>query len=64
MSNFSENLKSLRMETGLTQKQLAQNLGVLERTVSYWERGERECDFSTLVKIAKFFNVSIDDLIL
>ena len=64
MSNFSENLKSLRIETGLTQKQLAQNLGVLERTVSYWERGERECDFNTLVKIAKFFSVSIDDLIL
>ena len=64
MNKFAENLKNLRSELGLTQKQLSKKLGVLERTVSYWEKGERECDLDTLIKISKLFNVSIDDLLL
>jgi transcriptional regulator with XRE-family HTH domain len=64
MNNFKENLKGLRLEMGLTQKELAKNLSVLERTVSYWENGERECDFDSLIRISKFFGVPIDDLLL
>lgn len=64
MSKFKDNLKELRVSAGLTQKQFAQSIGVLERTVSYWEKGSRECDFDTLIKIAKYFSVSVDDLLL
>ena len=63
MNNFKVVLKDLRLEKGLTQKQLAKELGVLERTISYWESGNRECDFDTLILIAKFFAVSIDFLL-
>ncbi len=64
MNKFNENLKEMRVSAGLTQKQLAEKLGVLERTISYWESGKRECDFDTLIKIAKCFGCSIDDLLL
>lgn len=64
MNRFRENLKEMRISAGLTQKQLAEKLGVLERTISYWESGKRECDFDTLIKIAKFFGCNIDDLLL
>ena len=64
MSKFKDNLKELRVSAGLTQKQFAKSIGVLEGTVSYWEKGSRECDFDTLIKIAKYFAVSVDDLLL
>lgn len=64
MNKFYENLKTLRTDAGLTQKQLAKELGVLERTISFWENGQRECDFNTLLKISRFFNVSVDELLL
>lgn len=63
MNNFKNNLKELRKEMNVKQKDLAKAIGVLERTVSYWENGERECDFDTLIKIADFFGVTVDDLL-
>ena len=63
MSKFKDNLRELRLSAHLSQNQLAKQLGVLERTVSYWENGKRECDFDTLILIAKFFGVRVDDLL-
>ncbi len=63
MNKFKIVLKELRNEKGLSQKQLSKELGVLERTISYWESGSRECDFDTLILISKFFDVSVDFLL-
>ena len=63
MNKFKFVLKDLRNEKSLSQKQLAKELGVLERTISHWESGNRECDFDTLILIAKFFGVSTDFLL-
>ena len=63
MNKFAERIRELRFEKGLSRKQLAQALFISERLVSYWENNERECDFDMLIKIAKFFNVSIDYLL-
>lgn len=64
MSNkFSEQLLMLRTESGLSRAQLAENLNVSVRLISYWENGERECDFDMLIKIAETFSVSIDFLL-
>lgn len=64
MSNkFSEQLYALRIENDLTRAQLAQCLNVSVRLISYWENGQRECDFDMLIKIADFFSVSIDYLL-
>ena len=62
-NKFSEQLRYLRLEAGLTRAQLAEKLSVSVRLISYYENGERECDFNTLIKIADIFSVSVDYLL-
>ena len=62
-NKFAEQLKSLRIESGLTRAQLAEKLNVSVRLISYWENGQRECDFDMLIKIADIFSVSLDYLL-
>lgn len=63
MNKFSERLKELRLELGLSRKCLADLLFVNVRTISYWELGQRECNLDQLIKLAKVFNVSVDYLL-
>ena len=56
-------LKDLRREKGITQEQLAEELGVSGRTISRWETGNNMPDISLLVEIAEFFDVSIPEII-
>ena len=63
MNKFSERIKELRLEKGLSRKNLAEKLFVSERLISFWENGQRECGFDMLIKIATLFNVSIDYLL-
>lgn len=63
MKKFAERLKEIRLEKNVTRKSLALNLEVSERLISYWENDERECSFEMLIKIADFFDVSIDYLL-
>ena len=56
-------LKLLRKEKNLTQEQLAEQLGVSNRTVSRWENGSNMPDISSLSEIAEFYDVSIPELI-
>ena len=60
---FAKRLKELRIEKGLTQQQLADILKVDRTTVMKWETGERETNFSMLIAIARYFNISVDYLI-
>ena len=60
---FGKNLKELRLEKGLSQDKLGKQLGFCNQTISFWESGSREPDLDTLVKIARFFNVSYEDLL-
>ena len=62
-NKFAEQLNSLRQENSLTRAQLAEKLNVSVRLVSYWENGQRECDFDMLIKIADIFSCSIDYLL-
>lgn len=61
MENFSDRLKRLRIERGLTQKQLAEAVGANERGIRFYEAG-RLPDVASLIKLADFFNVSLDYL--
>ena len=56
-------LKELRLEKGLTQKQVAEQLGISSTCYSGYEQGYREPDLKTLIKICKFFEVSADYLL-
>lgn len=58
-----ENIKRYRKEMGLTQEGLADALGVTIGAVSKWENGNNVPDIVTLMEIANFFNVSMDELL-
>lgn len=60
---FGKRLKALRVENNFSRMVFAEKLNVSVRLVSYWENGERECDFNMLIKIADLFSVSIDFLL-
>ena len=56
-------LKELRKKKGLSQLRLATDLNTTQNTISRYETGEREPGIDELIKIADYFNVSIDYLI-
>lgn len=58
-----ENLKNLRKNRGLYQKDIADLLGVAISTVSAWENDIYEIDFHNLKKLADFFDVTVDELL-
>ena len=60
MTIFSKRLKKLRKNKGLKQQELAEILGIKRNTYSDWENGKTEPRFDNLVKLADFFNVSLD----
>lgn len=59
---IGENLKSIRLENKLTQKQFGDCLGYSARTISDWECGNTEPDITTIKNIVKKFNVSYEDI--
>ena len=63
MEKTSEILKNLRIESGLTQKDLAQKLNIGQSTIVGYEKGEREATATNLTKYANFFNLSVDYLL-
>ena len=56
-------IKELRLERGLTKVQLAKDLGVNKRTILRWEQDMMCMSLKHALKLADFFEVSIDDLI-
>ena len=56
-------LKELRKMRGITQKELAELLHISDSTLSNWEQGRFEPDNETLIWLASFFGVSIEDLL-
>lgn len=60
---LGQKIKQYRTETGLTQKDLVEQLNVAFQTVSKWENGTTEPDIYTLKQLAKLFHCSVDDLI-
>ena len=56
-------LKELRKAKGISQLKLALDLNTNQNTISRYETGEREPGIRELIKIADYFNVSIDYLV-
>lgn len=59
MCHFSDKLKKIRIKTGLSQRQLAEKLGVSQNAICNWENGKREPKFETIKEIADLFDVPI-----
>lgn len=60
---FSHQLKNIRKEWNLTQKELADSLNIAQSTIAMYENGKREPDTANLNKIADFFKVTTDFLL-
>lgn len=56
-------LKELRKGKNLTQEQLAELLGVSNRSVSRWENGVNMPDFDLVIELANYFEVSIEEFL-
>ena len=59
---MGQKIKQLRYKAGLTQEQLAEQMGVSAQSVSKWETGASMPDISLLPILAETFGVSIDEL--
>lgn len=60
---MGERLKQLRLENGLTQRQVADILGLTVKGYNFYELGQREPSISSLKKLCEFYGVSSDYLI-
>ncbi|MEE0920089.1 MAG: helix-turn-helix transcriptional regulator [Lachnospiraceae bacterium] len=60
---MGEKLKSLRLEKNLTQKQIADRIGLAVSAVSSYESGSRYPSYDVLVKLSRIFHVSTDYLL-
>lgn len=59
---IGSNIKKLRVQQGLTQKNLADKLFVSAQAVSRWENNEVEPSVNTIIELAKIFGVSTDEI--
>jgi hypothetical protein len=62
MIDFATQLKAIRKNKGITQKQLAAAIGASERGIQQYELGERKPAFDVLIALADYFDVSLDYL--
>ena len=60
---FGERLKNLRTGRKMSQKYLAERIGIAKSAISFYESGDRFPSFEVLIKIARIFNVTTDYLL-
>ena len=60
---FAFNLKQLRSQNHLTQKQLAEALNISNQNINDWENEKSETTFDKLISIANYFQVTVDYLL-
>lgn len=62
MAEFKNRLRMLRTNLKMSQRDLAEKLGMSKSSISMYENGSRKPDFEALEAIADFFNVDMDYL--
>lgn len=62
-NNFSSFIAELRKEQGLTQKELADRVGVSDKAVSKWENGKNYPDIEIMQSLGEIFKVSVSELL-
>lgn len=60
---YGQRIRELRIEKGLTQTQLAEHLGLTQKSVSKYELEQLDLSTELVVKISRFFEVSADYLL-
>lgn len=60
--NIADNIKALRLQSGLKQSELGELVAYSDKTVSKWENGSSVPDITALCALAEVFHVTVDDL--
>lgn len=60
---FSENLKKIRKEKGLSQEALSEKLNIVRQTISKWEKGLSVPDGDMLIKISQVLEIPVETLL-
>ncbi len=60
---IKDRIKELRKELGLTQEEFSEKIGYTRTAISAWEVGRNEPSNDDTIKLANFFNVSVDYII-
>jgi transcriptional regulator with XRE-family HTH domain len=58
LKTIGEKILELRLAKGMSQKDIAEALGVGQTIVAYWEKGKREIKVTTVAELANLFNVT------
>lgn len=61
--DLGQNLKAARAAKGITQKELAERLGVYAKDISRWENNQRTPSSIALAKICRELNASADEIL-
>lgn len=62
LDHFGDKFRTLRLDAGISQEQIAENLDISVNTVSRIENGQTSADLVTVFRFAKMMNISIDKL--
>ena len=60
MTKFAERLKELRLEKGLSQRELACLTGISQNAIAFWENEKRVPNSNAVATLAIFFGVTTD----
>lgn len=59
---LAEKIKELRTSKKISQKKLADSIGVAQSSINYWEKGQRTPSIEAVQKLADYFNTTLDEL--
>ena len=62
-NKISSRIYELRKDTGLSQSELAKQIGASQKAIDFWEKGINEPKASFIISLAKYFGVSTDYLL-
>ena len=63
MDTINDRIYSLRIQAGISQERLADDLNLSRRAISLWETGRRTPDIQSVLLLASYFQVSLDYLV-
>ena len=61
---LAQNLRYLREQKGLSQREFSEIFGLSSSTVTMWEREQRKPDIEMIVRLSEYFDVTLDELVL
>ena len=60
---FGQNFRAIRIQCGLTQKEVAEKLSIYQSNISDWEKNIARPEYENLIKLATLYNVTIEELL-